>query len=59
MFYNKMDLSVRMRIVYNVKHRYAIRLKFGEGFLTFLTKMCSKGKPVSALNERKSTFKLS
>ena len=27
-----MDLSIRMRIIYNVKHRYAIRMKFGEKF---------------------------
>ena len=32
-----MDLSVIIRIVYNVKYRYAIRLKFGDKFLTSLT----------------------
>ena len=33
-----MDLSIRMRVIYNVKHRYEIRLKFGDKFLTSLTK---------------------
>ena len=27
-----------MRVIYNIKHRYAFRLKFGDKFLTFLTK---------------------
>ena len=39
-----MDLSVRMRIIYNVRHRYAIRLKFGDKFLTFLNKLVLEGK---------------
>ena len=37
-----MDLSNQMRINYNVKHRYAIRLKFGDKFLTSLTKTQSE-----------------
>ena len=28
-----MDLSIRMRVIYNVKDRYAIRLKFRGNFL--------------------------
>ena len=28
-----------MRVIYNVKHRYAIRLKFGNKSLTSLTKL--------------------
>ena len=34
-----MDLSNRMRIIYDVKHRHAIRLKFGDKFLTSLAKL--------------------
>ena len=45
MFYYKMDLSIQMRIIYNVRHRYAIRLKFGEDkFLTFLARLVLEGK---------------
>ena len=33
-----MDLSLRMKIIYNIKHRYEIHLKFGDKFLTSLTK---------------------
>ena len=33
-----------MKIIYNVRHRYAIRLKFGDKFLTFLTKLVLEGK---------------
>ena len=39
-----MDLSIRMWIIYNVKHCYVIRLKFGDKFLTFLTKLALEGK---------------
>ena len=39
-----MNLSIRMRIIYNVRHRYGIRLKFGDKFLTFLTKLVLEGK---------------
>ena len=33
-----------MRVIYNVKHRYTIRLKFGEKFSTSLTKLVLKAK---------------
>ena len=39
-----MDPSIRIRIIYNVKHRYTIRLKFGDKFLTSLTKPVLEGK---------------
>ena len=39
-----MDLSVIIRIVYNVKYRYAIRLKFGDKFLTSLTNLVLQAK---------------
>ena len=32
-----MDLSIRMRVMYNVKHRYASRLKCRDKFLSSLT----------------------
>ena len=38
-FGNKMDLTIRMKIIYNVKHRWTIRLKFGDIILTFPTKL--------------------
>ena len=34
-----MRLSIRMIVLYNVKHRYAICLKFGGTFLASLTKL--------------------
>ena len=43
-FYDKMNLSIQMGIIYKVRHRYAIPLKFGGKFLTFLTKLVLKGK---------------
>ena len=33
-----------MRIIYNVRHRHKIRLKSGDKFLTFLTKLVLVGK---------------
>ena len=53
-----MDLSVRMRIIYNVRHRYAIRLKFGDKFLTFLNKLVLEGKAniCSAIKENQLLY---
>ena len=31
-----MGLAIRMKVIYNIKHRYAIRLKCGDKLLTFL-----------------------
>ena len=43
--YDKIDaITVRIRITYNVKHRYAIRLKFGEIFVTSQTKLVLEAK---------------
>ena len=38
-FDNKMDLTIRMKIICNLKHRRAIRLKYGDIILTSLTKL--------------------
>ena len=43
-FYDKMDLLIRMIIIYNVTRRYAIHLKFGGKFLTSLTKLTSQAR---------------
>ena len=43
-FYEKMDLPTRMRIFYNIKYCYAIHLKFGDTFLTSLSKLVLKVK---------------
>ena len=43
-FYDKVDLLIRMIIIYNVTRRYAIRLKFGGKFLTSLTKLTSQAR---------------
>ena len=48
-FYDKVDLSNQMRIIYNAKHRYAVRMKLGVKFLTSLTKLVLEAKPVFVL----------
>ena len=47
--YNKVDLSNQIRIIYNAKHRYAVHIKLGVKFLTFLTKLELGSIPVFAL----------
>ena len=42
--YDKMEFSIRIRVIYNVRHGYAIHLKLGDKFLTFLTKQVIAGK---------------
>ena len=42
--YDKIDLPTLMRINLNVKHCYAIRLKYGDKFLTSLTNLELKVK---------------
>ena len=39
-----MDLPILMRIIYKVKHRYAIRLIFGDKALTSFTKLVLEAK---------------
>ena len=39
-----MDLPPRMRITYNLKYRYVIRVEFGDNFLTSLSKLVLGGK---------------
>ena len=41
-----MGLFIRMIIIYNVQHRYAIRLKFGDKILTSLTKLVLAAKAI-------------
>ena len=60
LIYNRMSLPIRMRTIYNEKHRHAIRLKFGEKFLTYLTKLVLKVKAsiCSAIKEKIFTMLL-
>ena len=39
-----MDLSIRIRTIYNVKHCYAIRMKVGDKLLTSLEKLVLEAK---------------
>ena len=53
MFYDKIDFSIRMRVMYNLKHRYPIRSKVGDKFLTSLFKLVleAKGSIYSTIQE--------
>ena len=53
-----MDLPIRMRIFSKVKDRYLICFKFGDKFLTFLTKLVFKNKIsiCSTIKKKKSYF---
>ena len=44
--YDKMDLFIRMRILCNVRYRHSICLKFGDTFLTPLTKLALEVKAI-------------
>ena len=55
-FYDKMNLSIRMRIISKVKHLYAIRLKFGD-FSNQVSAQCEN--QYQLYDQRKSTFLLS
>ena len=59
MFYNKMDVFFRMIVFYNVKHRYAVRIQFGDKLLTSLTKLVVEAKASICSTIKKSTFILS
>ena len=43
-FNNKMDLSLRVKIIYNVKHCNIIRLKFEDRFLTSFINLATEVK---------------
>ena len=49
-----MDLFIRMSIVYIVKYHYVIRLKFGDKFLTSLTKLETFQAKANILHNQKN-----
>ena len=53
---NQFTQMARMETIYNVKPRYAIRLKFGDKFLTFLTKSELEVKVSICLQSKKIYF---
>ena len=55
-FYDKMDLPIRIGIICNMKYRHAIRLRFGDKFLTSLAKLVLEAKPSICFTIRKTYF---
>ena len=53
-----MDLPIRKRIISNVKHRFAIRLKFGGKFLASLIKLVLEAKASVCSTTKKYYFYL-
>ena len=53
-FSNKFDLLVRKRIIYNVKHRYAIHFEFGGKFVTSPIKVELEAKASISFTIRKN-----
>ena len=52
-----MNVTIRRRILYNVKHGHAVCLKFGGRFFTSLTMLGFEAKVSYLLyNQRKSNF---
>ena len=55
-FYKKVDLSTRMRVIYNIKHRYAIRFEFGDKSLSSLTKLVLEAKATNCSTIKENLF---
>ena len=54
--FDKMEPSIRMRIIYSVRYRYAVHFKFGDKFLTSLTKLVFEAKGSISSTIKKSSF---
>ena len=56
-FHDTVEILYGIRVMYNVNHRFAIRLKFDDKFVISLTKLLLKAKAnVSALQSKKIYF---
>ena len=51
-----MEPSIRMRIIYSVRYRYAIHFKFGDKFLTSLTKFSVRSERQYLVYNKKIYF---
>ena len=58
-FYDKMDIPIRMRIIYITRHRHTNWLKFGDTFLNSLVSSTWSKSQYLFYNQRKSLFVLS